>query len=68
MVDTSAIYALLDKSDANHNDAVKLLKTIVMEKKDAILTNFIVAETHALIFVEKMASDLFILPDTINMI
>ncbi len=52
MVDTSAIYALLDKSDANHNDAVKLLKTIAIEKKDVILTNFIVAETHALILIK----------------
>jgi predicted nucleic acid-binding protein len=51
MVDTSAIYALLDKSDANHVAAVKLIKIIARENNEVILTNFIVAETHALILV-----------------
>ena len=49
MVDTSAIYALLDRSDANHERAATLLKKMRGEGCMVILTNFIVAEAHALI-------------------
>lgn len=49
IVDTSAIYALLDRSDANHHRAVTLLRRIRDEGRLVVLTNFIVAETHALI-------------------
>lgn len=49
MVDTSAIYALIDRSDDWHGKAKDLLKTLSEQGVDVILTNFIVAETHALI-------------------
>lgn len=49
MVDTSAVYALLDRSDANHERAVSLLKKMRVASCNVILTNFIVAEAHALI-------------------
>ena len=49
IVDTSAIYALLDRSDANHTKAVELLKKMREERRFVTLTNFIVAEAHALL-------------------
>lgn len=49
MVDTSAIYALIDRSDDWHGKAKDLLKTLSEQGGDVILTNFIVAETHTLI-------------------
>lgn len=49
MVDTSAIYALLDRTDCHHQQAVATLKEISKKQKIILITNFIVAETHALI-------------------
>lgn len=49
MVDTSAIYALLDRSDANHEQAVALLKKMRDTGDTVVITSFVVAETHALI-------------------
>lgn len=49
MVDTSAVYALLDRSDTNHTRAVELLKKMQGERLLVTLTNFIVAEAHALV-------------------
>ena len=49
IVDTTAVYALLDRSDTNHTRAVALLKKIRGEQCLVMLTNFIVAEAHALI-------------------
>lgn len=57
MVDTSAVYALLDRSDANHERAVALLKKMKGAGCNVILTNFIVAEAHALILA-KLGRDL----------
>lgn len=49
VVDTSAIYALIDRSDDCHEKAKNLFKKLSKQDVDLILTNFIVAETHALI-------------------
>lgn len=49
IVDTSAVYALLDRSDANHTRAVDLLRKMQGERSLVTLTNFIVAEAHALV-------------------
>ncbi len=49
MVDTSAIYALLDKSDDMHDQAKKCLYQLAQNKSRVIITNFIVAECHALL-------------------
>jgi predicted nucleic acid-binding protein len=49
MVDTSAIYALIDRSDEWHKKAITLCKKLSTQNVDLILTNFILAETHALI-------------------
>jgi predicted nucleic acid-binding protein len=49
IVDTSAIYALLDRSDANHAQAVGILEKL-RDKGDAVvITNLVLAETHALL-------------------
>jgi predicted nucleic acid-binding protein len=48
-VDTSAIYALLDASDANHGRAVRVLRTLNEARTRLVLTNFIRAEAHALV-------------------
>lgn len=49
MVDTSAIFALLDRSDHNHVQAVRILQRLAKDKEGVLLTNFILAETHALV-------------------
>lgn len=49
IVDTSAIYALIDRSDDYHERAKNLFKKLSEQDVDLIITNFIVAETHALI-------------------
>lgn len=49
MVDTSAIYALLDQSDNNHSVGKKILTKLSKSNIKIILTNFLVAECHALI-------------------
>jgi len=51
LVDTSAIYALLDRSDARHRAARAALKRLQKAAAEPILTNFIVAECHALLMV-----------------
>jgi predicted nucleic acid-binding protein len=49
LVDTSAVFALVDRSDANHAAAVGALRTLRGRRTNPILTNFIVAESHALL-------------------
>ena len=48
-MDTSAIYALLDRSDNFHQQAVAILKDLSAKQKMIVITNFIVAESHALL-------------------
>ena len=49
LVDTSAVYALLDRSDANHQSARAILQALKKRRAEPLLTNFLVAESHALI-------------------
>lgn len=48
LVDTSAVFALLDRSDANHAAARTTLEALKRRRAEPLLTNFIVAESHAL--------------------
>ena len=48
LVDTSAVYALLDRSDACHGSAKGALEEARNRRLEPLLTNFIVAECHAL--------------------
>ncbi|MBO8127548.1 MAG: PIN domain-containing protein [Firmicutes bacterium] len=49
IVDTSAIYALLDRSDNYHQQAVAALKELSTKKVSVVVTNFIVAECYTLL-------------------
>lgn len=48
IVDTSAVYALLDRSDANHSRAIAALEKLRDSGDTVVITNLILAETHAL--------------------
>jgi predicted nucleic acid-binding protein len=47
--DSSAILALLDADDADHFRAVRTAKNIAAEQRPSFITNYIEAETHALL-------------------
>ena len=49
LVDTSAVFALLDRDDANHAAARSALAALQKRRAEPLLTNFIVAESHALL-------------------
>ncbi len=49
LVDTSAVYALIDRDDTYHRKAVSLLRSLPRRGLTPLLTNFIVAESHALL-------------------
>ena len=49
LADTSANYALLDRSDRNHARAVALARLMQRRRLTPLLTNFIVGETHGLV-------------------
>ena len=49
LVDTSAVYALIDRHDLNHRAARRTLEGIKKRRLDPLLTNFVVAESHALL-------------------
>ena len=48
-VDTSAIYAEIDRDDANHAAATSVLQTLGKRRIEPVISNFVVAETHALL-------------------
>jgi predicted nucleic acid-binding protein len=47
--DSSAVLAFLDVDDADHARAVAVAKSIAFEKRPSFITNYIEAETHALL-------------------
>ena len=47
LTDTSAIYALIDRDDANHRRATAILRASVRQGVTPLIKNFIVAESHA---------------------
>jgi predicted nucleic acid-binding protein len=49
LIDTSAVYALVDRDDAFHRKAVAILRSMPGRGLTPLLTNFIVAESRALI-------------------
>lgn len=48
-VDTGAFYAAINRKDQNHDTAVALFKRALDEKWRLVTSNFVVAETHALL-------------------
>jgi len=49
LVDTSAVYTLIDRDDTYHRKAVTILRSLPSRGLTPLLTNFIVAECHALL-------------------
>ena len=49
LVDTSAVFALIDRKDANHAAAKSRLRSLKKTRSEPILTNFLVSECHALL-------------------
>jgi predicted nucleic acid-binding protein len=49
LVDTSAVFALLDRGDACHAAAKRVLDDLRRSRVEPLLTNFVVAECHALL-------------------
>jgi predicted nucleic acid-binding protein len=47
--DTSGLYALIDEQDQHHPGAREIFDTLAQARSQIVLTNFIRAETHALI-------------------
>jgi len=47
--DSSAILALLDADDADHEPAVAIARRIASEKRPSFITNYIEVEVHALL-------------------
>src|SRR5690349_14780452 len=47
--DSSAILALLDADDADHESAVAIAGKIASDKRPSFITNYIEVETHALL-------------------
>lgn len=47
--DSSAILALLDADDADHERAVAVARTIASDRRPSFITNYIEAEAHALL-------------------
>ena len=56
LVDTSAVYALMDRSDRWHPTAKAALADIKRSRTEPVLTNFVVAECHALLLARLGAS------------
>ena len=52
-VDTSAYYALADPRDANHDAANTIAAGLVTHRPSQFTTNFILAETHALVLARR---------------
>lgn len=48
-IDTSALFALLDKDDANHEKARTTWVEVLAEEKPLIATNYVLVESFALI-------------------
>ena len=49
LVDTSAFFAIFDQRDAFHQTANAVLSEVTRLRRRLVTTNFLVAETHALI-------------------
>jgi predicted nucleic acid-binding protein len=47
--DSSAILALIDRDDRNHQSAVEIGSSLARDKRPAVVTNYIEVEAHALL-------------------
>lgn len=72
MVDTSAIYATIDRSERDHADAQAIAARLARERWRLFTTNYVVAETHALVLIrvnravaERVLDELDVSPTTV---
>jgi len=49
LVDTSALYALIDQNDSHHSQAAKILASLLPQAPQLVVPNFLLAETHTII-------------------
>lgn len=56
-VDTGAFYAAINRNDENHREAAALFRNATKEEWRLVTSNFVVAETHALIL-SRLGRDL----------
>jgi predicted nucleic acid-binding protein len=48
-VDTSAFFAISNRRDSSHENAIAILRRLIQVRTKLVTTNFIVAELHALL-------------------
>ena len=48
-VDTSALYSLLDRNDANHTAASELWRHLLADDEHLVTSNYVLVETAALV-------------------
>ena len=49
LVDTSALYALVDRNDEHHSQAAKILASLLPYAPQLVVPNFLLAESHTII-------------------
>jgi predicted nucleic acid-binding protein len=49
LIDTSALFALVNKEDRAHGEAMRIYNWVRQSRAELILLNFILAETHTLL-------------------
>ena len=49
LLDTSALFALMDPEDAHHKQSLKINNSLIQRKVSLILPNFLLAESHTII-------------------
>jgi len=57
LADTSAVYALIDRDDSYHRKAANILRSLPRRGITLLLTNFVVAESHALLL-SRLGADM----------
>ena len=53
LVDTSAHFALADPHDHNHQPAIPIVQRLIAARSQLFTTNFVLAETHALLLLRR---------------
>src|SRR2546425_12001552 len=49
LIDTGAVFALVDRRDGHHDAARRTLARLKAQRLEPLITNFVVAESHALL-------------------
>lgn len=56
LIDTSALFALINRDDPHHTQAVRLHQALIHRKATLVLPNFLLAETHTVLLKRVGAS------------